>query len=315
MRSTHLIVVAAMMLHASMPSAALAQPVAQDQQQARLLFDQAESHKRKGDEHAARGEQDAAREAYGQAADAYTRAFELYEHSAFIYNLAQMRRLRGERLRAIRAYETFLVLDPNGPQAATAKTFIAQLTVELDAEASKTEPDPRPPEPEPDTPPEPAPPTGPTTEPVGPTTGPNSTVPGGTSSPQPDHPLAISDTRPDPARGRGLRVAGMVSMAAGAVGLGLGIRFGLDARAVSLELSDKPPGEPWDDQDRRRLARGEDAERNMAIALGAGSAAVIAGGVLYAIGVASGEGERFALQPRATPDSILVHMSGTFWAF
>jgi tetratricopeptide (TPR) repeat protein len=309
MRSTHVIVIAILMLLASVPTAARAQPAAQDQQQARQHFDQAESYKRQGDEHAARGEQEAAREAYGRAAEAYARAFDLDQRPAFIYNLAQMRRLRGERSRAIRAYETFLVLVPNGPQADIARSFIAQLTVELDAEASKTESETRPPEPGGAT--EPAP--GPSPEPA-PTNGtaPENPIPDGTSPPPADNPLQPSDTRTDPARGRGLRIAGIASWAAGAVGLGLGIKFGLDARAASRALSDKPADEPWTDGDRRRLADGEDAERNMFIAFGAGSAAVIAGGVLYALGVAAGEGERFALQPSATPDGFVVHLSGTF---
>ena len=309
MRSTHVIVIAILMLLASVPTAALAQPAAQDQQQARQHFDQAESYKRKGDEHAARGEQDAAREAYGKAAEAYARAFELYEHPAFIYNLAQMRRLRGERLRAIRAYETFLVLDPNGAQAHTARSFIAQLTVELDAEASKTEPETRSPESEGAT--KPGPGTSPETTPAS-GTGPENTSPDGASPPLADSPLQPSDTRADPARGRGLRIAGMASWTVGAVGLGLGIKFGLDARSASQKLSDKPADEPWTEADRRLLADGEAAERNMIIAFGAGGAAVIAGGVLYAIGVAASEGERFALQPRATSDGFVVHLSGTF---
>ena len=308
MRSTHVIVIAILMFLARVPTPALAQPAAQDQQQARQHFEQAESYKRNGDEHAARGEQDAAREAYGRAAEAYTRAFDLYQHPAFIYNLAQMRRLRGERLRAIRAYETFLVLDPSGPQATNARNFIAQLTVELDAEASKTEPETRSPEPGGAT--EPAPGTSPEPTPT-PQTGPENTVPDGSSPPPVDSPLQPSDTRTDPSRGRGLRIAGMASWAAGAVGLGLGIKFGLDARSASQKLSDKPD-EPWTDEDRRLLADGEAAERNAIIAFGAGSAAVIAGGVLYAIGVAASEGERFALQPRATPGGFVVHLSGTF---
>jgi hypothetical protein len=303
MRSTHVIVIAILMLLASVPTAALAQPAAQDQQQARQHFEQAESYKRKGDEHAARGEQEAAREAYGRAADGYTSAFELFEHPAFIYNLAQMRRLRGEWLRAIRAYETYLVLDPSGPQAAKARSFIAQLTVELDAEASKTESETRPTEPEP----------GPSLDPAPtPDTGPAKTAPVAPSIPPMDDPLPPPDTRTDPARGRGLRIAGMASWAVGAVGLGLGIKFGLDARSASRELSDKPASEPWTDGDRRLLADGEDAERNMFIAFGAGSVAVIAGGVLYGIGVAASEGESFAFQPRVTQDSVVVHLSGTF---
>jgi hypothetical protein len=201
------------------------------------------------------------------------------------------------------------VLDPGGPQAPTARSFIAQLTVELDAEASKAEAETRSPasggatEPAQGTSPEPAPATG---------TAPENTVTGGASPPPVNDPLKPSDTRADPARGRGLRIAGLASWAAGAAGLGLGIKFGLDARAASRELSDKPADEPWSDDDRRRLADGEAAERNMIIAFGAGSAAVIAGGVLYIIGVAASEGKPYAFQPRVTPDSFVVHMSGTF---
>lgn len=309
MRSTHVIVIAILMLVTSVPTAALAQPAAQDQQQARQHFKEAESYKRKGDEHAARGEQNAAREAYGRAAEAYTRAFDLYEHSAFIYNLAQMRRLRDEKLLAIRAYETYLVLDPNGPQAAKARSFIAQLTVELDAAASKNSSEGLPSEPDGPTEPEPAPPPEPASNGD---TMPEKTAPVAPSIPPMDDPLPPPDTRTDPARGRGLRVAGMASWAVGAVGLGLGIKFGLDARSASRELSDKPASEPWTDGDRRLLADGEDAERNMFIAFGAGSVAVIAGGVLYGIGVAAGEGESFAFQPRVTQDSVVVHLSGTF---
>lgn len=321
MRRVHIAVIAVSLLCTSAPGAALAQsasgPAAHDQQRARQLFDEAEAHKSQGDAHTAAGEQDQAREAYGRAADAYARAFELDARSGFIYNLAQMRRLRGERQLAIRAYETFLVLAPDSPQAGMARSFIAQLTLELDAQASRpASQSPAPggaPEPAPVTPPAPdgAPEPAPVTPDPAPATQPEP-VATDAAPPPADTALGVSDRRSGPARGRGLRIAGMAAWAAGAVGVGLGIKFGLDARAASQALADKPSGEPWNGVDRRTIARGEDAERNMAIALGAAGAVVIAGGVLYTLGVATSEGQPVAVQPGATPAGFLVQVSGSF---
>ncbi len=317
MRSLPMVVIAvaglAAGLVAGVPVPALAQPAAQNtaskQDQARKRFEEAEAHKRRGDEHAARGEQQEARDAYGLAADAYSKAFELFEHPAFIYNLAQMRRLRGELRRAIRAYETYLVLDAAGAQAGTARTFIAQLTLELDAEESEpgagdaTRPDPA---------------SGTGAAPVEPASGAGQPEPGQDSGNTPASSTigsaGLTTTSPvrDANAGRGLRVAGMVSAAVGLASLGLGVKFGLDARTASQELSDKPPGEPWDPSDRRRIQSGEDAERNMIISLSLGGAALVAGGVLYFFGAAQSSSGSLAVRPTATPDGFWVHLSGHF---
>lgn len=316
MRRLHIVVITvaiqAVALAAGGP--ALAQPASEDtaskQEQARKLFQDAEAHKRRGDEHTARGEQQEARSAYGLAAEAYSKAFELYEHPAFIYNLGQMRRLRGELRRAIRAYETYLVLDPSGAQASMARTFIAQLTLDLDAQESQ-----------------------PGTEPTGPDTG---TGAGTTPSPadQPSHGTAgsgqdtgsgpvssgtmdssgVTATRPahDADAGRGLRMAGMVTAAVGLAGLGLSVKFGLDARAADQDLSEKRPGDPWGPDDRERIQSGEDAERNMIISLSLGGAAVITGGLLYTFGVAQGSSAGLAVRPTASAGGVWVHLSGSF---
>lgn len=317
MRSLPMVVIAVAGLTAGLvagvPVPALAQPAAQNtpskQDQARKRFEEAEAHKRRGDEHAARGEQQEARDAYGLAADAYSKAFELFEHPAFIYNLAQMRRLRGELRRAIRAYETYLVLDSGGAQAATARTFIAQLTLELDAEESEpgavdaTRPDPA----------------GTGAAPVEPASGAGQPEPGqdaGNTPPSSPMGSAGLTSTTSPARdanaGRGMRVAGMVSAAVGLASLGLGLKFGLDARDASQELSDKPPGEPWDPSDRRRIQSGEDAERNMIISLSLGGAALVTGGVLYFFGAAQSSSGSLAVHPTAMPDGFWVHLSGHF---
>jgi hypothetical protein len=320
MRSLHMVVITvaglAAGLVAGVPVPALAQPAAEStaskQDQARKRFEEAEAHKRRGDEHAARGEQQEARSAYGLAAEAYSKAFELYEHPAFLYNLAQMRRLRGELRRAIRAYETYLVLDSGGAQAGTARTFIAQLTLELDAEESRPEPgavD--------VTRPEPASGTG--TAPAEPATGAAPVEPGEDAGNAPASSTMgsaglTSTTSPvrDAGASRGLRVAGMVSAAVGLASLGLGVKFGLDARAASQDLSDKPPGEPWDPSDRQRIQSGQDAERNMVISMSLGGAALVAGGVLYVFGVSQRSSGSLAVRPTAMQDGFWVHLAGRF---
>ena len=314
MRSLHMVVIAVAGLAAGVPVPALAQPAAEStaskQDQARKRFEEAEAHKLRGDEHAARGEQQEARTAYGLAADAYSKAFELYEHPGFIYNLAQMRRLRGELRRAIRAYETYLVLDAGGAQAGTARTFIAQLTLELDAEDSE-------PGAVDATRPGKASRSG--AAPVEPATGAGDAGPGQDAGDAPASSTMgaaglTSTTSPVQGAdaGRGLRVAGVVSAAVGLASLGLGIKFGLDARAASQELSDKPPGEPWDASDRRRIQSGEDAERNMLISMSLGGAALIAGGVLYVFGAAQSSSGSLAVRTTARPDGFWVHLSGHF---
>lgn len=313
-----MVVIAVAALAAGVPARALAQPAGEStpskQEQARKRFEEAEAHKRRGDEHAARGEPQEARSAYGLAAEAYSKAFELYEHPAFIYNLAQMRRLRGELRRAIRAYETYLVLDPDGAQAGTARTFIAQLTLALDAEESQPEPaalDATRPDPASHT--EAAP-----VESSGPASGasePASSRSTGNAPPSPMTEaggLSATTSPPGAPAGRGPRVAGVVTAAVGLAGLGLGVKFGLDARAASREVSDKPPGEPWDPSDRQRIQRGEDAERNMIISLSLGGAALVTGGILYVYGASQRSSGSLAVRPTATPDGVWVHLSGRF---
>jgi tetratricopeptide (TPR) repeat protein len=317
MRRLHIVVITVAIQAAALAAGgpALAQPASEDtaskQEQARKLFEGAEAHKRRGDEHTARGEQQEARSAYGLAAEAYSKAFELYEHPAFIYNLAQMRRLRGELRRAIRAYETYLVLDPGGAQASMARTFIAQLTLELDAEESRQPgTDPGGPDAGTGARTTPSPPDQRSRETAG--SG-QDTGSGPASSGAMDSPGVTSTIRArDPDAGRGLRMAGMVSAAVGLAGLGLGVKFGLDARAAEQDLSEKAPGDPWGPDDRERIQSGQDAERNMIISMSLGGAALVAGGVLYGFGVVQGSSQGLALRPTASADGVWVHLSGSF---
>jgi len=88
-----------------------------------------------------------------------------------------------------------------------------------------------------------------------------------------------------------LRRAGVITMGAGAVALGLGAWFGLEAKSANDALSDHTTG-AWTDDLLDRQEEGESAERNMKVFAGVGAAALLTGGVLYLLGRRGASAER-----------------------
>jgi tetratricopeptide (TPR) repeat protein len=205
-----------------------------------------EARRREASERVQRG--DAFKESGDHAAAAreYQKAYALVPHPVLIFNLAQVYRLGGDRERAIEHYERYLAADPNGRASRQARQFADQLRRELERERAGDRP-------RADTAPTPA----------------------GKGD------VARSAQRPSP--GRGLRLAGMVSAGAGLVAIGIGVKFGLDARGISDDIDAHTDG-AWPEELLARQADGERAERNMFILTGAGAAAIVAGGVLYYLG-------------------------------
>ena len=317
------------------PAAAQSAPTTEQQAQARTLFQRAEASKQRGDTHASAGEEPQARAAYGEAARDYSAAFKLVPHPGLMFNLAQMRRLRGEGQLAIRAYQTYLVLEPQGARADQARAFIAQITLDFDASnaappdddtsadgdndaSTGTEAGEIPasdageiPTPEDDT-----------AAPAPVAESPTAAAPAPAPAPAP----AIAEPAPaTPAPAAtssggysGLSIAAIASTAAlGALGVGLGVKFGLDAGDAADALSDKPVNLPWNEADRRRVRQGEDAERNMLIALSIGGAALIASGVLVVLGGAddgaeSRERGSASLVPSLMPGGFGLALTGDF---
>ncbi len=85
-----------------------------------------------------------------------------------------------------------------------------------------------------------------------------------------------------PARGKGLRTAGFVTMAAGVALTGVGIYFGLQAKADSDTVSDYTG--PWGPEQEDIESRGQRNEMLFFALTGTGAAALIGGGVLYYLG-------------------------------
>ena len=240
-------------------------------EQARPFFLEAEAHKREGDKADERGDKEAAYVAYGKAAELYYKANAIWEHPNFVFNLAQMRRKRGECVRAIRAYRSYE--DQAGADAETiekAKSYIKELTLELEKEPLGSsevcrDNDPRP------VPPPPKPPGGDDT-PIG------------------------SDND-----GRVLRWSGIAVSGVGLVALGMAGYFGYRATDASNQISDKPVDDPWTGRDRKLISDGEAHERNMIIATSVGGAALVVGGILYYVGYRGGQAESRAAPLAVTP--------------
>ena len=91
-----------------------------------------------------------------------------------------------------------------------------------------------------------------------------------------DKPVEVSGTRP-------LRIAGLAAAGLGVISLGLGVKFGVDAKhdsdAISMQRG------PWTLADEATFNAGRAAQRDMYAAYIVGGALVVAGGVIYYLGV------------------------------
>lgn len=240
-----------------------------------------EARRREASEHVQRG--DALKESGDHAAAAreYQKAYALVPHPVLIFNLAQVYRLGGDRERAIEHYERYLVADPNGRASRQARQFADQLRRELERERTGGEQ--------------------------------AGTRAGSRSGQAPAGTTTVSRSAERPTPGRGLRLGGMVSAGAGLVAIGIGVKFGLDARGISDDIDAHTDGE-WPEELLARQADGERAERNMFILTGAGAAALVAGGVLYYFGQRArreGEDPAVAVTP-VTGGGLGVVFSGEF---
>jgi hypothetical protein len=118
-------------------------------------------------------------------------------------------------------------------------------------------------------------------------------------------PLAAAPPPPvAPSPGRTLRIAGISTAIAGGVVLGLGVKFGHDARVRSDEVSGATA---WSADLDRKVSEGRTAERRMAWCYGLGAAAVVTGAVLTYLDLArGGEAPPVALVTDGEQASVVV---------
>lgn len=133
--------------------------------------------------------------------------------------------------------------------------------------------------------------------------------------PEPEPPVApasapqVTAKAPPPAaRGRGLRIAGLVSAGVGLVALGAAVHYGIQARQASDAISENQEG--WTRGLLDRYDQGESAETRMIVLSGVGGAALAAGGVLYWLGWRAGRAESIAVAP--TAGGAALSLAGRF---
>jgi tetratricopeptide (TPR) repeat protein len=230
---------------------------------------------------------------YTEAIDSYRRAYERVPAPGILFNLAQAHRLAGHCDRALELYEQYVRERPQAANAPVAREHAAAMRRCLEKRRPAAEPDT-----EPDT--EPAPESKPMidgvpaapTEPAG---GLGTDL--GTGGP------IDRDRGADP--GRTKRLAGIGVAAAGALALGTGVYFGLEARSASAEIDGVfRAGGTWSDDLRRTEERGKRANTLMIGFTAAGTAALATGALLYYLGHRDAGDPALALQP--TPGGALL---------
>lgn len=253
--------------------------------------------------HFERGKELHAAGKYPEAAGEYLAAYDRFPAPAFLYNVAQVYRLAGDKQNALENYRKYLEQEPDGEGSADAREFIAALEAQLAAESSGGTDA---------TQPAPIDDAGARPDPIDPI-------------PAPGPPDAdLGGTNP----GRGKRITGLVVGAAGVVGLGVSVVFALKARSATDDLNAYEG--PWTDEQQGIYDDGQSAERTALISAAVGGGALVTGAILYYLGSREGRRAtelrhrnadmvsdlppqpRFQLGAAPTADGALVLIRGAF---
>lgn len=208
--------------------------------------------------HFERGKELHAAGRYKDAASEYLAAYERFPAPAFLYNVAQVYRLAGDKQAALTHYRKYLEQEPEGEGSADAREFVAALEAQLAAESDTGVKGGSQPPPFEDAgarpdPIDPIPPPGP----------PDADLGGGNP-------------------GRGKRITGLVVGAAGVVGIGVSFAFALKARSATDDLNAYEG--PWTAEQQGIYDDGKSAERTSLISAAAGGGALVTGAILYYLG-------------------------------
>jgi tetratricopeptide (TPR) repeat protein len=257
----------------------------------------------------------------------YETAYELRPDPSFLYNLAQAYRRKGDIKRALDLYRNYLVKTPKSPLRAEIEERIKSLQKQIDeaASAKPALPGLEPPAAVlPTSPPVDATPAvAPATSSPPADSGPALAAQPATTSVLPPAPQAtqaapatagttsgptVADAVPPAARGRGLRVAGVVTGTVGVAAVVAGAVFGLEAYLLSRKVSNASQFKPSDDS-----AGSRDARLQWGLYLG-GAVAIAAGATLYYLGVRAARTapSGLSLSPVLGPGSAGVSAMGVF---
>ncbi len=216
-------------------------------------------------------------------------AYQAKDDPAFLYNIAQAHRLAGHPNDALRFYRVYLVKVPRAPNRADVEIKIAELEKAVDQQhRTQTQ---LPPDQalKPSVQPEAAPP--PKLEVV---EEPKSTVPVIAIAPR--------DLRP----AKHLKTAGVATIGAGAVlaAVGIGMAFVASAQADAISRAPTFSQSQLDAYHSDRAVEGA--------LLGVGSAAIVAGAIVYGVGWHRSHSPRLSLVPTSLPGGAGLNAFGSW---
>jgi len=231
---------------------------------------------------------------YDAAIADFKEAFRISNEPGYLYNIAQAYRLKNDCRSATTFYKNYLRAKPDAGNAAKVRERIT----EMEACAAK----------QPPAPPEPTTPT--TTNPTSPAN------PTKTQPTPPEAPVQPPEPPPERPSGRGGRgwmtYTGIGSMAVGAIGLGLGVKFMLDGKSANSDLKEKCMISCTSAEALAIEDDGKAANRNAVIFSVAGGVFLVGGVVLFVLSRGGGG------DAESTPAVSLTNNSATVtygWSF
>jgi len=274
--------VAAVLLAASVASAQ-PQPSPAQKQQASNLVKQAIAKSQAGD--------------HSTAIELYLQAYALIPQPLLLSNIGSEYQQENKAVEALKYFCKYLEADPTGSNVsyatAQAKTLQLQMGNKVeDKDVCKPKAEPAPPPP--------------------PDTGSAAIPPDTGSAAQVTGTADLTTTAPEP-HGKGLEYAGLGVAAVGAVGLGVGVYFGLQAKNASDTISNHKTTDPWPANIKQIEADGQADENKQVEFLIGGGVALVAGGVLYFVGHArASSSEHVSIAPVITPNGAGLAVGGSY---
>ncbi len=231
---------------------------------------------------------------YAGAADSYKKAYAIIPEPLLLFNIGQVYRLDGKKRLAYDYYKRYLEAEPDGRGAPIATKFVDEIESQLEKEkeaekarqAKEAEERQR-----------------------------QLAEMKEKEAEEQDRKKNERLTRTDePSKtGKVLKWSGIGTAVVGAATVGLGIKYGLDAKKISDDLSANDA--QWTPALLAKQDEGESAETKMFIFTALGSAAIVGGGVLYFFGHRAdqaSEERELSFVPVTTTESVGFAMTGRF---
>ena len=252
------------------------QPSPATKQQASALVKQAIAKSQAGD--------------HATAIELYLQAYALIPQPLLLSNIgSEYQQESGKQVEALKYFCKYLEADPTGSNVSYATAQAKALQIQLGNQVDDKDvckPAAPPPPPPPDT---------------------GSQVTGTTDIAQPPPP------QPEGGGGKTLEYTGLGVAAVGAVGLGVGVYFGLQAKDKSDQISNHKMSDPWPADIKQIEADGQSDENKQVAFLIGGGVALAAGTVLYFVGKShASSGEHVAIVPVVTPTSAGLSLGGSY---